>query len=142
MKGSILDADHPDMGVNFARRSTRLRMRATLGAEYGNLLGQISWTHRGGYELSTPAGFNGTTLSGQTFVPQTNVDAFDTFDLFFKYDVPGDSAIAKDLSFTLNVENLFDSAPPVYRGFGSSAGGTINGSTIGRFVKIGVSKKF
>ena len=22
MKGSILDADHPDMGVNFARRST------------------------------------------------------------------------------------------------------------------------
>ena len=33
MKGSILDADHPDMGVNFARRSTRLAMLQTALSE-------------------------------------------------------------------------------------------------------------
>jgi len=30
MKGSILDADHPDMGVNFARRSTRLLKKSMI----------------------------------------------------------------------------------------------------------------
>lgn len=123
--------------------NNRLRVRTTLGAEAGNLLGQITWTHRGGYDFSTPQGFTGTTLGGQAFAAQPDVSAFNTFDLFFKYDVPGENAIAKDLSFTLNVENVFNNAPPEYRGFGTgTAFGIINGNTIGRFVKIGVSKKF
>lgn len=123
--------------------NNRLRLRSTLGAEFGQLLGQVTWTHRGGYDFTTPQGFVGTTLGGQSFVGQPSVDSFDTFDLFFKYDVPGDSTFAKDLSFTLNVENVFDADPPVYRGPGTgTAAGIINGNTIGRFVKFGVSKKF
>ncbi len=123
--------------------NNRLRMRTTLGTEIGNLLGQITWTHRSGYDFTTPRGFIGTTLSGQTFVGQPSVKGFNTFDLFFKYDVSGESGIAKDLSFTLSVENLFNQDPPVFRGntTGVSPGFT-NGSTIGRFVKFGVSKRF
>lgn len=123
--------------------NNRLRVRSTVGAEVGNLLGQVTWTHRGGYDLSTPQGFNGTTITGQAWTGQSSVGSFNTFDLFFRYNVPGDSTIAKDLSLTLNVENVFDQDPPLYRGtLTGSSSGYINGSTIGRFVKLGVSKKF
>ena len=73
---------------------------------------------------------------------QSRVSGFNLFNLFFKYDVPGDSAIAKDLAFTLNVDNLFDTDPPFYRGLSNSLYGAANGFTLGRIVKFGVSKKF
>ncbi len=69
--------------------------------------------------------------------------AFNTIDLFLKYDFGGEG-LSKDLAITLNVNNVFDQDPPVYRGNQSIAGqnGYINGATLGRFVKLGVSKKF
>ena len=125
------------------RDSSKFKVRSTLGTEVGNLLGQITWNHLDGYEFSSPQGFTGTTLGGQVFVAQTQIGAFNAFDLFFKYDVPGDSFVARDLSFTLNVENAFDQDPPEFRGIVTGAGiGTRNGTTIGRFIKFGVSKKF
>lgn len=123
--------------------NNRLRVRSTLGAEVGSLLGQVTWTHRGGYDYTTPQGFVGTTITGQTFTGQSSISSFNTLDLFFKYDVPGDSGIAKDLTFTLNVENVLDQDPPVFRGGQTGvAAGIGNGATIGRFIKFGVSKQF
>jgi iron complex outermembrane receptor protein len=63
-----------------------------------------------------------------------------------KYDVPGESMLLKDLSFTLNVDNVFDKALPLYRGTYSGGGNTsvgfANGFTLCRLIRVGVSKKF
>ncbi|MGN6358579.1 MAG: TonB-dependent receptor domain-containing protein [Novosphingobium sp.] len=121
--------------------TNRLRTRATFGGEIGNFLGQLTWNHRSGYNLQAPQGFTGTAL-GVAYVAQAKVDSFNTIDLFFKYDFKG-AGLTEDLSLTLNVENLFDTAPPEFRGNTTGvAPGIQNGNTIGRFVKIGVSKKF
>lgn len=113
--------------------TSRFRARTTLGTEIGPVLGQISWNFSEGYELDPAVGF----------VPQNSVDDFHTFDLFFKLDVPGEG-LARDLAFTLNVRNVFDQAPPEFRGniFVPGQQGVANGLTIGRLVKLGISKKF
>lgn len=123
---------------------SRFKLRSMVGADIGALTAQITWNHRQGYDLSSPVGYAGTSALGQTFVAQTKVDSFDFFDLFFKLDVPGDSVITRDLSFTLNVNNVFDQDPPEYRGTNNIAGrlGYDNGATLGRLVQFGVSKKF
>lgn len=126
-----------------SKDASRFRVRSTVGAEVGNLLGQITWNHRAGYDFTAPAGFNGTALDGRIYTSQLSVGSFNTFDLFFRYDLKG-SGYAQDLAFTLNIENVFDQAPPVYVGASSVGGqaGILNGNTIGRFARIGVSKKF
>ncbi len=124
-----------------SKDNSRLRARTTLGAEIGNLQAQVTWSHLAGYDFSAPTGFNGTTLGGQAFTSQTSIGAFNTFDLFFRYDVKG-SGIGSDLAFTLNVENAFDQDPPAFRGFINGVPGIRNGNTIGRFVTLGVTKKF
>ncbi|MEJ5975014.1 hypothetical protein WG901_00075 [Novosphingobium sp. PS1R-30] len=62
------------------------------------------------------------------------------------YEVPDSSSLLKDLAFTVNVDNVFDKAPPLYRGTYSGGGNTsvgfANGFTLGRLVRVGVSKKF
>lgn len=115
-----------------ARDNSRLKMRSSLGADVGNFRAQISWNHSQGYDV-LPAG-----LVGQTHVGDYNV-----FDLFFKYDAAGGGALA-DLSFTLNVNNVFDQDPPLYYAGNATRGrsGYANGSTVGRLVQIGVNKKF
>ena len=131
------------------RDNSRFRSRSTLGAELGNLLGQVTWNHLAGYDFSSPQGFNGTTLASvspaspaRTFVGQTSIGSFNTIDLFFRYEVTG-SGLTEDLSFTLNVENAFDQDPPAFRGnVTGAASGIRNGNTIGRFIRFGVSKKF
>jgi outer membrane receptor protein involved in Fe transport len=45
------------------------------------------------------------------------------------------------MSFTLNVDNLLDTNPPYLAG-STSAGYGYAGFTIGRYVQLGVSKKF
>ncbi len=112
--------------------TTKLRMSTTLGANVGDLRAQITWNHSQGYDLIPVA----STLN------QDKVGSYNLFNLFFQYKVPGDSAIAKDLAFTLNVDNLFDKDPPLFRGADNSLFGVRNGFTIGRLIKLGVSKKF
>ena len=69
------------------------------------------------------------------------MSSFNVVNLFFRYDVKGEDLL-KDLSFTLNINNVFDQDPPLLKGFNFSGQGYTNGSTIGRLVQLGVSKKF
>jgi iron complex outermembrane receptor protein len=115
--------------------ASRFRVRTSLGVDSGGFLGQISWNHTAGYDL-TPA--------AASFVPQSHVDSFNVFNLFFRY-APEGEGLFQDLSLTLNVDNVFDRDPPEYRLFDASrfaTEGYTNGNTIGRFVQFGISKKF
>lgn len=127
---TVPGADYQD---ELSFNTNRFRARTTLGAEAGPVLGQISWNFSEGYELDPSVGF----------VPQDRVGDFNTFDLFFKFDVPGEG-LARDLAFTANVRNVFDQAPPEFRGniFVPGQKGVANGLTIGRLVQFGISKKF
>lgn len=108
-----------------------LLLKTSLGLDVGSLRGQVSWNHTAGFDVVRT-----NTL------PQDHVKSFNTFDLFFKYDVPGDSLLLRDLSFTLNVNNMLDQDPPVYKLRGQ--GGFLNGHgfTVGRQFVFGISKKF
>jgi hypothetical protein len=60
------------------------------------------------------------------------VKSFNTVNLFAQYDVEGENLL-KGLTFTVNVDNLFDNDPPFYNGSGfatlpgyASATGTLN----------------
>jgi iron complex outermembrane receptor protein len=106
-------------------------MQTTLGADVGNFRGQVTWNHIAGYDIQALA-------SGQT-----HVDSSDLFNLFFRYKVPGDSMLTKDLAFTLNVNNVFDSDPPLYKTAGFGGNGYPQGQfTLGRLVMFGISKEF
>lgn len=120
--------------------TSRLRTRLTVGADIGNLTASATWTHRQGYDLLAPVGYNNPGLG---FLQQSSVGAFNTIDLFFRYDLKGEG-LAKDLALTLNVNNLLDQDPPVYIGGNQVAGrlGYDNGATLGRLFQFGISKKF
>ena len=108
------------------------RIQGTLGTRVGGLRAQVIWNHTSGYKR------------GLVEFGQTKVSAFDTINLFFKYDVKAKSAWASDLSFTLNVQNLFDVSPSEFRSAASLGFDTTQGTgfSIGRIVQFGVSKKF
>ncbi|WP_268958927.1 TonB-dependent receptor domain-containing protein [Novosphingobium aerophilum] len=108
-------------------------LQAGAGVNVGGLRAQASWNYNGGYKLAAPT----------TSVPvQTKIGSFSTVNLFFQYKVPADSGILKDLSFTLNVDNVFDQAPPIFLGNTTADSGYANGFTLGRLFNFGVSKKF
>ena len=87
---------------------------------------------------------SGYNVTPTVSVPvQTSIGAFDTVNLFFRYDVAGDSIWTRDLSFKLYLDNVLDQAPPIYRVSNSANPyGYGNGFTLGRMVTLGVSKKF
>lgn len=58
-------------------------------------------------------------------------------DLFFSYDFKSEGAL-KDVSLTLNLNNVFDADPPFY----NQDNGFTNGTTLGRFAQIGLTKRF
>ncbi|MET0180051.1 MAG: TonB-dependent receptor [Novosphingobium sp.] len=112
----------------------RLTLQATAGADIGNFRFQATLNHNSGYDLD-PA-----VQAIEAAPRQLEVDSYQTVNLFFKYDVPGDSLLLRDLSFTVNVNNAFDEDPPEFRRTGGD--GYANGFTLGRLVLLGVSKKF
>lgn len=117
---------------------SRLRLRTSLGAQIDKLRAQVVWNHTAGFS------FTPTTVGVPGFYPdQSEYGAFDTVDLFFKYDFGGAGA-TKDLSLTLGVSNVFDADPPVryLTQPTPSQNGYVNGSTVGRLVQLGFSKKF
>ena len=111
--------------------NSRFFFQASAGVDIGKLMAQAILSHRAGYKLDPVVGL----------VPQTTVGSYNVVDVFFRYDPKGEG-LFKDLQFTLNVNNVFDQAPPEFRGAQSPTTGTINGMTIGRLVQFGVSKKF
>lgn len=125
-------AGQPFVDQLVANNST-FRFTSTLGANVGNLRGQVTWNHTQGYDL----------LPVQGLIAQNRVGAFNVFNLFFRYDVKGEGAF-KDLAFTLNVDNVFDQDPPVDWSPKSSVSqaGYGNGNTLGRLFQLGVSKRF
>jgi iron complex outermembrane recepter protein len=116
----------------FLLDTTKLRVSATVGANVGKLRAQVEWNHSQGYDIVPTA----------ARLQQDRVGDFNVFNLFMRYQIPGDSGIAKGLAFTLNVDNLLGKDPPLFRGSGSSLFGAANGFTLGRVVKVGVTKKF
>jgi iron complex outermembrane receptor protein len=115
---------------------TRLRVSSQLGVDIGGFRAQATWDHASGFK-TTPTAAN---------LQQDRVKAFDVFNLFFRYEMAGNSKMLNDLAFTINVDNVFDKAPPLYRGTYSGGGNTslgfANGFTLGRLVRVGISKKF
>jgi iron complex outermembrane recepter protein len=115
--------------------ASRLRLRTSVGGQFGGLRAQVSLNHSAGYDL-VPAVGVGTT--------QTKVKSFNVVDLYLKYDVEGEGVLG-GLSFSLNVNNLFNQDPPVYllqQSLTPGTNGFANGRTLGRFIQFGVNKKF
>jgi iron complex outermembrane recepter protein len=130
--------------------SSRLQLSATVGADVGAFRAQATLNHSSGFKVvrcdpttvpaCTPSATGIPTASG---LPQDKVGDFNTLNLFFKYEVPSESYLLRDLEFTLNINNVFDTDPPVLRQVGTNSGsGYANGFTLGRLVQFGVSKKF
>ena len=112
--------------------TTRLRMTSTLGTDVGNLRAQLVWNFSQGYDITPTA----------TNLQQSHVASFNVFNAFFQYKAPGDSALTKDLTLSLNIDNIFDKDPPLYRGSTATFFGFGNGFTLGRMVRVGVQKEF
>ena len=115
-----------------ARENSKWLLQAMAGANVGQFRAQATVNHTGGYAIlpttSTPV--------------QSRVNAFTTVNLFFKYDVSSESRLFRDLSFTVNVNNVLDKNPPhLYRN-NQGESGYANGFTLGRMVIVGASKKF
>ncbi len=109
----------------------RLLTQATIGANIRNLRAQATWNYTAGYDV----------LRSNT-LPQDHVSSFSTLNLYFKYDLDVGGAL-KNLTFTLNVNNVLDRDPPVYKlanggGYDSSAGTF----TLGREFILGAQAKF
>lgn len=115
-----------------ATERPKLYLQSSVGTSIGGFRAQATWNYNGGYDIEPTA----------SSPVQDHVGSFSTVNLFFKYDVPGNSAILKDLSLTLNVNNLFDQDPPILRRNLPSEFGFANGFTFGRMFIIGASKKF
>lgn len=114
----------------------KFRFQSTLGVNVSGFRGQVTWNHVAGYDRT------GGAAAAANF-GQGRVGAFNTVDLFFKYDVPG-SGIAEGLSFTVNVQNALDEDPPLVKSSASGAPGFDPNLafTLGRQVQFGIRKKF
>ena len=113
--------------------SSRLQMQVTLGTDIRKFRFQATLDHSSGFDVVPSA-----TL------PQSHVASFDTVNLFGRYTVEGDHPSLKNLSFTLNINNVFDRDPPVYKLSTPNSNGFYDGYafTVGRLVMLGVSDSF
>lgn len=107
--------DNPDLQVAF-----------NAGLQSGGFSSRVTVRHTGGFDVSTA-------------VNQTHVGSFTVADLFLGYEFAEDSGIANGLAVRLNVENLFDQEPPVWR---QQRNLNFAGFTLGRIFKLQVSKRF
>jgi iron complex outermembrane recepter protein len=110
----------------------KLTVQSSIGADVGNFRAQATWNYNQGYDIAAT-----------TSVPvQTRVGSFSTVNLFFRYELPAESGVLNGLSFTLNVNNVFDEDPPVLLRNNPNEFGYANGFTVGRFIQFGVTKRF
>jgi len=106
--------------------TSRLQLTGTVGATWDSLTASATFNHRRGYDV-TGAG------------SQTHTGSFTPVNLAFVYAVPGEGW-SKDLTLTLNVDNVFNEKAPFLNMSPTLA--PVNGSTIGRFANLGVRKRF
>jgi iron complex outermembrane receptor protein len=107
------------------------RATGSVGATFGKFRAQATLVHTGGYRLGTPT----------TGVGQVSVDPYNVVNLYFRHLFEGQGAF-NDVELSLNVNNLFGTAPPVILSTNGSSNGYANGATLGRFVQLGLAKKF
>ncbi|OJU11369.1 MAG: hypothetical protein BGN86_01920 [Caulobacterales bacterium 68-7] len=110
---------------DLAFNQSKLQLSTTLGVNVGALTASVTRNYSKGYNLVN-------------VVNQTKIKSFAPINLSVRYDFSGDAIYNKDLSVTLNVDNLMDDQPP----FQNVSGGTGNGSTLGRYVAVGLRKLF
>jgi len=103
-----------------------LSLAAYAGFETGGFRSRVSVTHSNGFD--TNIGVN-----------QTEVDSFTLVNLFLGYEFGEESGITEGLAIRLNVDNVFDTDPPVWR---QQRNLNYSGFTLGRVFKIGISKAF
>jgi iron complex outermembrane receptor protein len=107
------------------------RASVNVGLRSGGFRTQFTLNHTDGYKVTRTA----TLL-------QDSVGSFDVINAFFAYEFTegelGLGSFADGLEVSLNVQNLFDTDPPIFRQRGGD--GTANGSTLGRLIQIGVRK--
>lgn len=115
-----------------ATENPKLLVQTALGTTIGPFRAQATWNHTQGYDI----------LPTRSDPVQDRVKAFNTVNLFFKYDVQGQGPVLKDLSLSLNINNVFDQDPPILRRNDQNENGYANGFTLGRLVTLGVSKTF
>lgn len=125
----------PGAPVNddLAFNTPKLTLQATAGVDIGGFRAQMTLNHVSGYAVQRSA-----------VLPQDRVEPFDIINLFFRYNVPSESRLLKNLSLTLNINNVLDTDPPVFK---NNSVGLGNGYpqaefTLGRLIMFGVSKKF
>ncbi len=113
----------------------KLRMQTTVGTNIHDFRAQVTWNHTSGYDRA------GGAVAANFF--QGRIDAFDTVDMFFKYDVNG-SGLLSNLAVSLNIQNVFDQDPPLLK-LTDSTGPGFDPSlafTLGRYFQLAVRKKF
>jgi iron complex outermembrane recepter protein len=120
---------------NLAVDNSRYRFSAAAGANVGALRAQAILNYVAGFDVTaTPVNNN-----------QSHVDAFTVVNLFFRYDLSGldFKALTNNLALSLSINNVFDVDPPLYQGtYNTLYNGYANGSTVGRLIQVGFSKKF
>lgn len=97
-----------------------------VGLHVGGFTGRVTVKHTGGFDTNTA-------------VAQTKVGSFTVADLYLGYEFPEGSGIADGLALRVNVDNIFDTDPPVFR---QQRNLNYSGFTLGRIFKLSLSKKF
>jgi len=118
---------------NYALGAPDLNYSLVVGANIQKLRAQVTWNHTSGYAFSP-------IQTGISPSVQTHVDAYDAVNLFFLYGFDG-PGLAKGLSLTFGVTNVFDADPPVYK-LNSGNGFPPTIRTLGRVTQFGISKQF
>lgn len=108
----------------FDNGASRYSLVGTAGLIHGQFMGELTVNHSASADVTGVVG-------------QSKIDSFTTVNLFGAYDLSL-GGVFTDTSLTLNIDNVFDEEPPYY----NAAGGTANGSTLGRMVSVGIRKTF
>lgn len=111
----------------------KARIMTSLGTTIDNLRAQATWYYSAGYKRAD-AGL-------ASAYGQERIRAFNTVDLYFRYDLKG-SGLTEGVALTLNVGNVFDENPPVYKNVGQPGYDPSVAFTLGRMFQFGIQKEF
>lgn len=132
-------------GFNTTFPSVKMEGRANIGYDKGPLSADVfvnylgSYTYWGSSVVNPLVRTNGVPTGGGDYVKP-----FTTVDLHLAYTFK-DLRIAKEAQFYVDVNNLFDSAPPFVNAFATNGAvgyDGLNANPLGRVVNIGLRTKF